>query len=304
MDTKLFGSNQAGGMFSVVDKEFFPGSIFWVGSTVTGATDGAGYGQNPEAPVATIDYAIGLCTANAGDVIFVLPGHAENISSATGCVLDIAGVTIIGLGTGSLMPTLTLDTAAGATISITVANCRLKNLKLYSDFTNGVTAAITVGASADGLVLDGLVMEEAANTKEMLIGISVAAACNDVIVQNCRFYGVAGGTDSQWLIFVGASNNSVVRGNYIFGDFSGAAIDALTAKSLNMVLADNIIINVDTTAGLSISVKSDTTGFMSGNHIAQLKDTVGPAGAAMCYCENYVSNAVAVQGILKPAADS
>ena len=122
MDTKLFVRKQSGGMFSVVDKSFTPGSIFYVDSGHSAASDGAGFGQNPDKPVATIDYAVGLCTASQGDVIFVMPGHAETISSATSLVADVAGVSIIGLGRGSLMPTLTFTTAATALLSVTAAN--------------------------------------------------------------------------------------------------------------------------------------------------------------------------------------
>ena len=46
-------------------------------------------------PYATIDYAIGQCTASAGDVIIVFPGHTETITAAAGIALDVAGVSIV-----------------------------------------------------------------------------------------------------------------------------------------------------------------------------------------------------------------
>lgn len=300
--TELFVRRQPGGMFSVINETVTTGSIFFV-DDATG-TDGTGYGRSPDAPVATIDYAVGLCTAEKGDIIYVMPYHTENISAATDLVMDIDGISVIGLGHGRARPILTLDTAAGATVSITGANCRLENLILKSNYTNGVTAGITVGASADGLVIKNIEMEETANTKEFLIGISVAAACHNVIIDGVRFFGVTGGTDSQCIKFVGASNFSVVQNCMLYGDFSGAVIDALTAASTYMTIANNIVSNDDTTAGLSISVHASTTGMMAYNNVFQAKDTVGPAGAAMSYVENYVTNAAGAQGILKPAADS
>src|SRR5256885_9730538 len=69
------------------------------------------YGGDKAHPLATLDYAIGLTTANHGDVIYVMPGHTETISTATALALDVAGVQVVGLGHWRLRPTLTLGTA-------------------------------------------------------------------------------------------------------------------------------------------------------------------------------------------------
>lgn len=293
----LMTKRKPGGPVVFLDAGATTGDIFFVHST---GSDAAGYGLNPDTPVATIDYAVGLCAANNGDRIYVMPGHSETISGATSLVVDVAGVSIIGLGNG---PLLTYS-AAASTISITAANCSIDNLRLYSDYTNGVTAGITVGAAADGLRLNNIRMEEAANTKEFLIGVSVAAACHDVKIDVFEFYGVTGGTDSQCIKFAGASNFSEVTNFKIYGDFSGAPIDALTAASTYMTIGPGVIVNDDTTAGLSVSVNASTTGMMRHLDILQAKDTVGPAGAAMAFTQVLVSNAAGAQGILKPVADA
>lgn len=300
--TPFFSSHQPGGLFVIQDQSQTTGDSFFVHSGT--GTNGAGYGQNPDSPVATIDYAIGLCTASKGDRIYVMPGHAESLTGATSCVADVAGVQIIGLGTGALRPKLTYTTAAAATLSVTAANVHIEDIQFYSDYTGGITAGVTVGASADGFRMKNCRFEEAANTKEFLITVSVAAACHDVIIDGFDFFGVTGGSDTQCIKFAGASNFSVVRDFRIYGDFSGAPIDGLTAASTYMTIEKGTIINDDTTAGLSVSVHASTTGMMSDLRIAQLKDTVGPAGAAMAYSEVYVTNAAGVQGILKPVADS
>ena len=95
--TELFARRQVGGMFTVVNNSMTTGNIFFVHSGT--GTNGAGYGQNPDAPVASIDYAVGLCTANQGDRIYVMPGHVETVATASGLAADVAGVEIIGIGT-------------------------------------------------------------------------------------------------------------------------------------------------------------------------------------------------------------
>lgn len=301
MSASLFSRKRPGGPVVMLSAGEATGNIYFVNSAT--GSDASGYGLTPDAPTATIDYAVGLCTANQGDRIYVMENHAETISGATSMVVDVAGIQIVGLGRGSSAPLLTFS-AAASTISVTAAGCYIENLQLYSDFTNGVTTGVTVGAAADGLRLRNTRMEEAANTKEFLIGVSVAAACHNVDIDGFEFYGVTGGTDSQCIKFLGASNFSSVKNFKIYGDFSGAPIDALTAASTYMTIGNGVIVNDDTTAGLSVSVNGSTTGMMHDLRILQAKDTVGPAGAAMGFTEVYVSNAAGAQGILNPAADS
>ena len=75
MDTKLFVRNQPGGLFSIYDSGMCPGDVYYVDSTHASASDGAGFGRNPDSPFATLDYAVGQCTASKGDLIVVMPGH-------------------------------------------------------------------------------------------------------------------------------------------------------------------------------------------------------------------------------------
>ena len=65
--TAMFSRRQPGGVVNIESQDITTGDRWFVHSGT--GTDGAGYGQNPDAPCATIDYAIGLCTASQGDVI-------------------------------------------------------------------------------------------------------------------------------------------------------------------------------------------------------------------------------------------
>lgn len=260
-------------------------------------------GKTPFKALATIDAAVGKCVANQGDIIYVLPGHVETISTATGLVVDVAGISIIGLGNGNLRPTLTLS-ASASTVSITAASVKFENFKLISSFTNGVAVGITLAATALACQLKDIEMQETTNAKEWLIGISVAAACHGVIIDGFKYFGIAGGSTTQVIKFAGASNYSIVKNFLIYVDASGAVIDALTAASLFMTIGNGVIHNLDTGAGLSVSVKSDTTGFLHDLRISALKEGVTPAGAAMAASEVFVSNVIFTQGFYQPAQDS
>lgn len=100
----------------------------------------------------TIDAAVGACTANAGDVIYVMPGHTETVTAAGGLDLDVAGISIIGLGSGSLRPTVNFTTVVGADMDVDAANITVKNI-LFTGGIDALTGPIDVNA-ADFKMID------------------------------------------------------------------------------------------------------------------------------------------------------
>lgn len=297
--TALFSRRQPGGVFTIDDITEHPGALLFVHSGT--GTDGAGYGRNPDAPVATIDYAIGLCTANKGDTIYVMPGHAENITAADGIDCDVAGIRIIGLGQGTLLPTITFTAAAGS-ITVDAANVLLKNLRLVAGFATGVTAGVTISASGDGCTLDGLQFRDTLATTEFLIHVSVATTVSDLTIQNCSFVTLAGSLTNS-ILFAGTSVNAVIRNNVFFVDSSDSVIDHLTAAPVNILIDSNYIVNQDTgAAGYVIDVHASGTGMACNNRGAYNKvDAEMTKGAAMWWLENYFSNTIAESGLLEPA---
>ena len=128
-----------------------------------GNTADTGVGESWDLPFSTVNYAISRCSNNAGDVILVAAGHAETIQD-TGTVSgtitdelvgDKAGITIIGMGTGTRRPTFTLGSATDAAMVIlsSASNVTIKNLIFISDYAD-VAASITVDAAADGAIFE------------------------------------------------------------------------------------------------------------------------------------------------------
>jgi hypothetical protein len=60
----LFARQQTGGFWVVADIEQTPEGVWFVDS-VSG-TDGVGYGRNPDAPFATLDYAVSHASIATG----------------------------------------------------------------------------------------------------------------------------------------------------------------------------------------------------------------------------------------------
>lgn len=131
------------------------GRVFFVGNSSTyvpggiAGVDHTSYGDTPYRPFATLDYAVSQCMAGRSDVIYVLPGHAETIATATALDIDIASTRVIGLGVGSNRPTFTVGTAATATITWSAANTKTKNIVVISALDGLNTAMTVTGADVE-----------------------------------------------------------------------------------------------------------------------------------------------------------
>lgn len=176
-----------------------PGKVFWVSNVTTGLLPGQRGGSNGnkgtfDSPFATIDYAIGLCIANRGDMIMVKPGHAENIGAASAITADIAGVAIIGLGTGANVPTLSW-TAAASTIVVSAANVSFVNVKFVNNFADVVTM-FSVSAAGDGLSFENCVFTDTSTILNAIDFITLATGADDLSLLNCKVIGKSASNDS------------------------------------------------------------------------------------------------------------
>jgi hypothetical protein len=234
-------------------------------------------------------------------VIYVMPGHAENLTAATSVNCDVAGVEIIGLGNGSLIPTFSTTAAAGS-ITIGATDVTIRNIKLLANFATGTTVGVTVAAAGDGCTLDGLKFRDTSAANEFLVHIGVATTVTDLTVKNCSFVTAAGSLTNS-ILFAGTSTDCVIEDCYFYVDSSDDVIDHLAGASANLVVRRCVIINIDTgAAGYCLRYKSDGTGVAYDNRFAYNKvDAEISIGAAAWWFQNYASNTIAESGLLDPA---
>jgi hypothetical protein len=273
------------------------GKVFYVHS---GSGASTYTGEDKDFPLATVNGAVAKCTASRGDVIVVLPGHAETISTAAlSPTVSAAGVSVVGLGVGTLAPTFTITHVDG-TFSITGANVLVDNLRIVSNLDN-VKVGLTLGAAADGSVVRNCVFRDSAANKDLLVGISVTSACDNAkILFNDFATTAAAGSNNA--ILSAAVTGLEIRGNTIFGAYATGGI--LTSAVLTRALiVDNMIMNE---AAIAIALNGTTsTGILARNFLG---GTTSIAAAltgdnAMWAFENYVSGAAAASGLLNPAVD-
>lgn len=295
------------------------GQVFWVGNATTLLTGQIGGSDGNKGsfdqPFGTLDYAVGRCTAGRGDIIFVKPGHAETVSSATALALDVAGVAIIGCGTGSQRPTFTLDTATTATIGVTAANVSVKNCIFTANFAD-IVSVFTLGA-AKYFTLEGCMIKATATNMNFLNVVDTNATTNDAdglalignkwIEPDLATLGMVkmDGTNDDVRIDensvrVGVNNNVAT----LMAIATGKVVTTLSC-AWNRVYR----LNTDTaTGGLLITTDGSTNSGWINNNYAQHADTAAEilvtASSGFGFFENRASGVAGATGYVLPAVDS
>ena len=243
------------------------GKMFYVDSGVANEGNGTSWTSARD----TLDEAVGLCTASRGDFIFVAQGHNEALTAADGVDCDIAGITIIGVGNGTLMPTFDYDLAAGEFV-IGAANVTIQNLRFRAG-TSTITKAIDVEAAGDDFKIIGCEFGWAeAATDEFSSAIIVADTANYGLIEGCTMR--AGGQAAVQAIHLDADILGItIKNNTIWGDYSVACIKGDEASD-DIIIIDNIMVN-GTMGGdgelndqPTIELADSTAGFIAGNRMA------------------------------------
>ena len=278
-DTKikspLFARKQAGGVFTVVNETLTTGNIFYVdsGQTTTGGTT-TSFGRSPDAPFLTLASALAACTAANGDMIFLMPGHAE--APVATITVSVAGVSIIGMGNGVNRPVFThAHTAADDNIDVTAADVRIENIKLAAG-TNGAgdTVQVNVGAAAHNFTMKNCYIEMG---EKNLQCFTVAATANRGSLLDLTIQGTAANPDSI-VVFEGGSDGWLIDG--MDATFTAATdIDGPVFYQNAVAMEDLIIRNVRVMPvkadGLVIDFNSASTGIVDNLLTYTLAATIG-----------------------------
>src|SRR3990172_357844 len=223
----------------------YTGNVYFVSSTSTTRSDSPSAGTK-DAPFASIDYAVGRCTASNGDVIIAMPGHIETVAVNDGLAIDVAGITFIGVGNGSLRPTINV-TVTTADVEISAANTTMCNF-LITGGVDVITGVINI-AAADCTLLNIETRDVTGQATDFIV--TTAAAADTAL-------SIVGG------------DGIVVENFSIFGNFAVAAIENVTTAMTNARIGGgggvNYIQNgLDSTTPVAITLVSTSTGHVGPN---------------------------------------
>lgn len=215
------------------------GQVFWVNSN-----GGSDLNQGTfTRPRATIGGALLLCKADRGDIILVKANHAETIIAAAQLNVNIAGVSIIGLGTGTDRPELTFSTATTASVTIAAANVTIQNIVGISGI-NALVNPFNVLTTSNDCFLD---IEWQDPTTILEAARAVLATTVSRLQIKLKYKGQTGGSSN-----VNAIRLVAVTGSRITTDFNGkastAVVEFLTTASTDVVV-DGYMYNASVTTG-------------------------------------------------------
>lgn len=259
------------------------GRYIFVSSTTTGA--GAGNdGLSPETPKATIDQGIGACTASKGDIVVVMPGHAENLTTAD-IDLDVAGVRVFGLGEGRNRPVITYSGTTDTTkFDISAANCGVFNIVFNLDSNDGVDSAMTInGVNAEVGFCEFYSGSTGQADTFITVGVADADADRAYIHDNIIRSTTAGAVSA--ILFAKDHDGLRIINNQIYGDFSDAGISGPTAGDActNLLIQGNVITNVNAGDWAIELVGTSATGVIANNVLStDARATALDAGVCVC----------------------
>jgi len=270
---------------------------YFVSSVTGNANDD---GTTKEKATTTIAKALDFCTASRGDIIWLLPGHAETISAAAGIALDVAGVNIIGIGEGALQPSITFDTIISADLDVDAANVMVENVHFIANFAD-ITAAIDV--NADDFTMKDCRFTELAVDMNALIWVQDGAlVTSDRITIDGCYCLVLDAANTHFLNLAGTPDGVVVKNNVLMGDWGTMAVGGAGVVT-NIVVTDNIINNTATTSDACINIESTALGIVARNLCAGGAAVGNGITATACLlAENYYQLVTAdLSGVLDPA---
>lgn len=226
----------------------------WFVNSVTGL-DSYGRGQSPDAPAATLAWAMAnLVRSGKGDIVFIASGHTEAISAAAGIACSKADVTIVGLGIGSNRPTFTWGTATTATITITAVGVKFINCVFQGTGFAAVATMFAITAAYAQFYDCRFLVGDATN--QAVLGVTLGAGADFAHFERCRFISLtAGGTAA--IQGVVAVDSLTVKDCYFNGSWT-ACIRNTTVAWTNAVIDRNNFVNL--ASSKSLIVDSATTG--------------------------------------------
>jgi len=259
----------------------FSGDHFYVDSGNSLAEDTIRAGSR-NTPFLTMDFAVGQMAANNGDVMWVLPGHGETVIAAAGLDLDVAGITLIGLGHGAARPTINFTTAVGADMDVDAANIVMSNF-LFTGGVDALTGPIDINA-ADFSLLNCETRDVTGETVDFIV---TDANADRLLIDNWTHRGAAAAGADTAITIVGG-DNITIRDFWIDGNFAVACIEQVGTAGVNLsVYGDRqCFARTRNAADVILTAKSDTTGNIGPNINIRLQDNAANiteclVGAAM-----------------------
>lgn len=284
------------------------GNTYYVNSGHANASNNND-GLSTARPLATLDGAIGKCTANHGDRIIVMPNHAETITGAGGITADVAGISIIGLGVYNQRPRFLMDAGTTVTFVVNTADVYVENLVFAAGHADIVTCfdVDAVGFTAVGLEF----VDNTANENfvaAFTVGSTTDNTCDGLTIVGCR----AISPDTAFVKFIdltGDTDFATIKENVVILDAAAAQflVHASGDDVQGLDFGYNLFVTGASTGDLLIdNDQTDNTGIVYNNYVGghDVSAAILVDADGVRLFENYSADSDTASGVLTPAADT
>jgi hypothetical protein len=264
---------------------------------------------DPSKPLASVfgtAGALSYCAANRGDIVIVLPGHAENLSANSSYAV-VAGVTIIGVGAKGVRPVFTFTGGANTTIT-TAAGTLLQNMDFLLAGVASVAAGFTLGGATQ---LIDLYIQQSNATNHATNAIVVGSSDIKLRTVWVDGTGTSAGCGAAVATSVAVLRVELMSCKFL-GNFSVACVSAPTGFTIGSFLMDSCILNnTNSTSKLVTSFVAAVTGiiqyctFTVAAAAGSVAGIFSGSNAQLWWLQNYGMDTAATalgSGILAPAA--
>lgn len=271
--------------------------------------------------VSTLAAGLARCRSGKGDVVAVLPGHTESVSTTTMLDALVAGTQIIGVGPGNpgLMPTFTWTGTTNTSIwNIAVANCTFSGLFLKFNGADSIDTPIKVTA-ASTVIRNCWILTGSDTALDSDVGISVLAGGDNFVFQGNYCYATGTAVNTNMLLISGSAVDSPkVLGNTFIGPATSTngllEIGLSTNVITNMEIGANRFVNTSTGSACIRLLDTAMTGIVYDNYCGLTANTAplttgislaGTTNTLVQFFNNQTNDGEAkgTSGILSPAAN-
>lgn len=282
------------------------GEVFYVnnsGKGPIGSSQGSdsASGLSKLTPLSTLAQAMDRVTASSGDVIILMPGHAETLTVQID--LDVAGVSIIGVGEGSLKPVFTGNGTIDV-MDVSAADIRLENVRFAAPSTDAQTSFVNVDAA--GCTLKNISGVGSAGSENVVDCFTLTSNADDCVMEGCRVINSVVAVNSFVSIEGALSNLRMINCSFDGDVVASGIIDAATATNIFM---ENVSVRTVGTTKPAITLDSNPTGLarncdFSGTSTTLADNAAMGTGMRLFNIRVLEETDGSAQGALIPAVDA
>lgn len=271
---------------------------------------GASSDESPvvaENMVATLGAGLARCRSGKNDVVFVMPGHTENVTSTTLTNL-VPGTRVIGCGRGSNRPNFRW-TATTSQFVMNDADVVFMNM-IFRCEGAVVVKAFAVTAADNAIIGCDIDFGSTASTNLSTIGLDIGAGADRFEFRNNYVHTIAGATPTQVIVISSTADGVTICDNKILAATSAVSkgVIDVTGVTTGLEIGRNLLQNRLASSETVLSVGAvAATGIYYDNYGATEAGTpvsdIFEANAASLLraFQNFGTDTKGTSGVLSPA---